>query len=183
MVQSLVSTNINLTRRSTVSRVQLALNVADLDAGRRLLHEALRRRAGEAPSRIRQLRRRRAAAQAGAHRGRRGPGQPEPPRRRGGDDRRRSPTRSARLAAEGLATAVEDEVSCCYARAGQGLGRRSQRRAVGDLHGARRRRDGAGRAPHGRPRERCRVLRSAAPTSPARPPTPPHRPPAADDLA
>ena len=62
-----------------------------------------------------------------------------------------------RLAGEGLATATEDEVSCCYARAGQGLGRRPRRRAVGDLHRPRRRRDArrASSAPSSPTATRC----------------------------
>ena len=51
-----------------MSRVQLALNVADLDAAVDFYSQALRRRAGQAPSRLRQLRHRRAAAEAGADR-------------------------------------------------------------------------------------------------------------------
>ena len=53
-------------------------------------------------------------------------------------------------------------------RAGQGLGRRPRRRALGDLHRPRRRGDAAGRAPHGRP-GRGR----ATPCAARRPPSPP----------
>ena len=50
--------------------------------------------------------------------------------------------------------------------AGQGVGRRARRRAVGDLHRARRRRDAAGRAAHRRARGDGRaVLRRRAPES------------------
>ena len=55
---------------------------------RRLLLEALRHRAGQGPAGLRQLRHRRAAAQARAHRGQRRAGHAEPPRRRGRVDRR-----------------------------------------------------------------------------------------------
>ena len=83
----------------------------------------------------------------------------------------------ARLAGEGLATATEDEVACCYARAGQGVGRRPRRRAVGDLHRARRRRDArrrsfapsiprpARRAARDRRRRRTRAADTDRPTA------------------
>ena len=50
--------------------------------------------------------------------------------------------RSERLAATGLATATEDDGHLLLRAAGQGVGRRSRPRAVGDLHRARRRRHG-----------------------------------------
>ena len=65
---------------------------------------------------------------------------------------------TARLSDEGLATATEDQVTCCYAAAGQGVGRRPERRTVGDLHGPRRRRDTQWRAAHRRPVVRARAV-------------------------
>src|SRR5579875_427865 len=107
---------------------------------RLLLLEALRRRAGEAAPRLRQLRPRRPSPQAGAHRGSQ-PGSrlPEPPGGRGrlrrGSGRRPGPPGRGRAAhhgggADGL----------LLRRSGQGLDRRPRRRAVGDLHRPRRRR-------------------------------------------
>ena len=83
--------------------------------GDRLLLEAVRHRAGQGAARLRQLRHRRAAAQARAHRGTRRAGHAEPPRRRGRVDRRRSVPRSSDSRPTGLATATEDEVTCCFA--------------------------------------------------------------------
>ena len=56
----------------STGRVQLALNVSDLEAERRVLLRDVRRGAAQAPPGLRQLRHRRAAAQAGAHRDERG---------------------------------------------------------------------------------------------------------------
>ena len=73
------------------SRIQLALNV-DRHRGRDpLLHRPVRRRAGQAAPRLRQLRDRRPAAQAGAVRAPRRRVAAQPPRRRG---RARPPTSS-----------------------------------------------------------------------------------------
>ena len=97
-----------------MSRVQLALNVSDLDAGRRLLLPAVRHRAGEAPPGYANF----AIA--------------EPPlklvlfenaaattRSTTSASRSSRPTRSARPSAASPAkastTTEEDEVSCCYA--------------------------------------------------------------------
>ena len=41
---------------------------------------------------------------------------------------------TARLAADGLPTLTEENTACCYAVQRQGLGHRSRRRAVGGLH-------------------------------------------------
>ena len=98
-----------------MSRVQLALNVADLDEADRLLLEALRHRAGEGPRRAT-------------------PTSPiaEPPLKLVLIEGDGAPgtlnhlgvevestedvaAAQARLAGEGLATATEDEVSCCFA--------------------------------------------------------------------
>ena len=69
-------------------RIQLALNVDDLDESIALLQQAVRRRAGQAPARLRQLRDRRPAAQARPD-GEPRPGrQPQPPGRRGRRHRR-----------------------------------------------------------------------------------------------
>ena len=89
LVQPQTSTFINISRRSTMSRIQLALNVDDLDSLDRLLLRAVRHRAGQAPARLRQLRRRRAAAQAGPDREPRPRRVGQPPRRRGGRHRHR----------------------------------------------------------------------------------------------
>ena len=88
---------------------------SDLDAGRRLLLEAVRHRAGQGAARLRQLRHRRAAAEAGAHRGRRraaarsttsasrsSPPTRSPPRSRGSPPRASPPRPRTRS-------------SCCYA--------------------------------------------------------------------
>ena len=84
-----------------MSRVQLALNVSDLDAAVAFYSKLFVDRAGQAAPGLRELRGRRSAAEARAHRGRRLAGQPEPPRRRGGVDRggRRGPAQ--RLAGDG----------------------------------------------------------------------------------
>ena len=87
-------------------------------------------------------------------------GHAEPPRRRGRLAPRRSRAAQRRLRGEGLATTTEDEVELLLRGAGQGVGGRPRRGALGDLHGARRRRD-ARRVSCGRvePGGRCRVLR------------------------
>ena len=98
-----------------MSRVQLALNVSDLDAAVDFYSRLFAHRAGQAPSRLRQLRRRRAAAEAGAVR------EPGTPTAGSTTSASRSsrPTRSAaaqrRLTDEGLDTDRGDEVTCCYA--------------------------------------------------------------------
>ena len=72
----------------TMSRVQLALNVADLDASIEFYTKLFQTPAGQDPRRLRQLRDRRSAAEAGAvHRHGRAR-HAEPHRRRGRDDRR-----------------------------------------------------------------------------------------------
>ena len=67
-----------------------------------------------------------------------------------------------RLTGDGLATADEDNVAVLLRAPGQGVGRRARRRAVGDLHRARRRRDARGPVAHGRARRRRAVLRERA---------------------
>ena len=113
--------------------------------GRRLLLEALRDRAGQAPPGLRQLRRRRAAAEARAHR--------EPGARRAASTT--SASRSSSTAEvppphgpperRGPRNRHRGRGHVLLRRAGQGVGRRPRRRAVGDLHRARRQRHARGR--------------------------------------
>ena len=162
--------SIGYPRRNPMSRVQLALNVSDVDEAV-AFYSSSSRPSRPSAARLRQLRHRRAAAQARAHR-----------------ERRRAGTLNhlgvevfstdevaatqARLAGEGMATATEDERHLLLRRAGQGVGRRPRRRAVGDLHRPRRQRR--------RPTATCAASTRAAPapaptrgrsrlTSPARP--------------
>ena len=106
-----------------MSRVQLALNVDDLDAGDHVLHQAVRHRPGQGQARLRQLRRRRAAAEAGAA-GEPRPGrQHQPPRRRGrlqrqGARRDRPPDRRGAVHRRG------DRHHLLLRHPGQGLGHR-----------------------------------------------------------
>ena len=81
---------------------------------RRVLQPPVRNGAGEGAARLRELRDRGAAVEAGADRGPRRTGLAQSPRRRGrdGGSRRRRP---AAARGEGMATATENEVSCCYA--------------------------------------------------------------------
>ena len=123
-----------------MSRVQLALNVSDIDEAvdfysKLFATEPAKRRPGyanfamaEPPLKlvlIEGARRARAPSTTSASRS-------SPPSE--------VTAATSRLAGEGLDTATEDEVSCCYRRAGQGVGRRPRRRALGDLHRAGRRR-------------------------------------------
>ena len=82
----------------------------------RLLRQALRHRAGQGAARLRQLRHRRTAAEAGPLRERTARAAPSTT----SASRWRPPPRSARRRPGwphvGLATAVEDGVACCYAR-------------------------------------------------------------------
>ena len=121
-----------------MARVQLALNVSDLDAGGRLLLEAVRtpsrRRCGPA---TRTSRSTEPPLKLVLIEGHGDAGHAEPPRGRGCVDRRgRVPTQD-RLRGDGLATATEDEVACCYAVQDKVWVDGPDRRAVGDLHGAR----------------------------------------------
>ena len=97
-----------------MSRLQLALNVDDLETSIAFYSSALRHRAGQGPARLRQLRHRRAAAEAGAHREPRPGRLDQPPRRRG---RRHDivDAEQTRLAAAGLASVDERGTTCCYA--------------------------------------------------------------------
>ena len=124
-----------------MSRVQLALNVADLDAGDRLLLQALRHRAGQGPPRLRQLRRSPSRRSSSCSSRARAPRHAEPPRRRGRVDRRGRRGHQARLTRRGPGHRDRGRGLVLLRRAGQGVGRRPRRRAVGDLHRARRRRD------------------------------------------
>jgi catechol 2,3-dioxygenase-like lactoylglutathione lyase family enzyme len=108
------STNINLTRRFTVSRVQLALNVADLDQAVAFYTKLF----GVEPAKLRPGYANFAIAEPplklvlieGA-------GVPGSLNHLGVEVETTDQVADAqrRLAAEGLATAVEDEVACCYA--------------------------------------------------------------------
>ena len=97
-----------------MSRFQLALNVSDLDEAVAFYTKLF----GAEPAKVRpgyaNFADRGAAAEARADRGRRRARDAEPPRCRG-RVARRGRRRARRLAAEGLATAIEDEVACCYA--------------------------------------------------------------------
>ena len=97
-----------------MSRVQLAINVADLDEAVASTRSSSRHRPEGAPG-LRELRHRRTAAEARAHRRRRCARNAEPPRRRGRDTDAVAAAH-ARLESEGLTTATEDDVACCYAR-------------------------------------------------------------------
>src|SRR5204862_4857249 len=109
-----VSTTINLTRRSTVSRVQLALNVADLDEAVAFYTKLF----GVEPAKLRPGYANFAVAEPplklvlieGA-------GVPGSLNHLGVEVETTAEVGStqARLTGEGLATATEDEVECCYA--------------------------------------------------------------------
>ena len=79
----------SMSQEDTMSRLQLALNVDDLDASIAFYSHAVRHRAGQGPARLRQLRRRRAAAEARADREPRPRRLAQPPRRRGRRHRHR----------------------------------------------------------------------------------------------
>lgn len=98
-----------------MSRVQLALRVSDLEGSIAFYSKLFGAEAGQAPPRLRELRHRRAAAQARPDRGRCRRGHPPgPPRRRGRVHR--AGRRCDRPAEEaGLATFEENDTSCCYA--------------------------------------------------------------------
>jgi hypothetical protein len=96
----------------TMSRVQLALNVTDVDAAVDF-YSKLFATPVQAQARLRQLRDRRAAPQAGAHRGRRGR-HAQPPRRRD-RDRSRGRRRRGPTVEDGLQTTGVDDTDCCYA--------------------------------------------------------------------
>ena len=98
-----------------VSRVQLALNVSDLDEADRLLLHALRCGPGQGPPGLRQLRRRRAAAQAGAHRGRRRARDRSTTWASRWPRPTRSPQPPQRLRPRAWRRDVEDGTTCCYA--------------------------------------------------------------------
>lgn len=69
---------------------------------------------------------------------------------------------NARLTGAGLESAVEDQVACCFAVQDKDMGRCARRRAVGDLRGAVRHRDAGRRATPGGARLRRDVLRQRA---------------------
>ncbi|CAA9271846.1 MAG: Lactoylglutathione lyase @ Cadmium-induced protein CadI, partial [uncultured Acidimicrobiales bacterium] len=121
----------------------------------RVLHQALLHRARQGPTRVRQLRGGRPAAQAGSDRGR-GRRDAEPPRSRGrldrgGGRRVRSPV--------GRRPGHRRGVGCLLLRrAGEGLGGRPGRRAVGGVHGPGRCRAPAGPSAQRRARPGQRLL-------------------------
>ena len=105
-----------------------------------LLHRHVRRRPGQATRRLRQLRDRRPAAQAGAVRAPDGDLGAQPPRRRGPLERRRR--RRRRAVRRRRSQPPHDRVGPLLPRrAGQGVGRRPRRpaRRLGGLHRPRRR--------------------------------------------
>src|SRR5690606_22879133 len=137
--------------------------------GGRLLREAVRRRAEQAQARLRELRARSAAAEAGAVRGARRARAPEPP---GGGARRRLPGRRGDRSPPGRRHRRRDRggSDLLLRASGQGLVQRSAGRALGVLSRASRRRElrragRAGRADGARRRERQRLLRLRARTS------------------
>ena len=127
----------------TMSRVQLALNVSDIDEAVDVLLQALRDRAGQAPAGLRQLRHRRPAAQA---------------RLDGGPHAHGAMGSVGALNHLGVEVETTDEVTAATGRLsdagprdrgrgaddlllrrpGQGLGERPRRCALGGLHRARR---------------------------------------------
>ena len=129
-----------LTERTAMSRVQLALRVADLEAADRLLLPPVRHQPGQAPPRLRQLRHRRAAAEAGPARGR---GRARRPAWTTSASRSRTTDLVAaatdRLAGAGTRHPGRGQHHLLLRRPGQGLGHRPRRRAVGGLHRHRRR--------------------------------------------
>ena len=149
-----------------MSRVQLALNVSDLDAAvgfysKLFATEPAKLRPGYANFAIAEPPLKLVLIEGVARRR-----HAQPPRRRGGDHRRGRRRRRPGWAAEGLATATEDQVSCCYAVQDKVWVDGPDGRAVGDLHRPGRRRDARRPAAHGRPRRRGR--RCAAPRRCAR---------------
>ena len=118
-----------------MSRVQLALNVDDLDESVAFYSQAVRHRAGQGPARLRQLRGRRAAAQAGA--ASRTPARAARLNHLGVEvaDTDTVDAEQTRLAEAGLASVDERGHHLLLRQAGQVLGPgRAQRRALGDLH-------------------------------------------------
>ena len=110
-----------------MSRVQLALNVSDLDAGGRLLLQAVRtepakRRPGYANFAIAEP-----PLKLVLIEGPGAAGHAEPPRRRGRVAPTRSAAATARLAAEGLADRHRGPGVVLLRAAGQGVGRRARR--------------------------------------------------------
>ena len=132
-----------------MSRVQLALNVSDLDEAIGFYSKLF----GAEPAKVRPGYANFAIAEppleARAHRRRRPARLAEPSRRRGRLDRRgrrRANTPDRR----GPVVRDRGPGRLLLRAPGQGLGRRARRRAVGDLHGARRRRTSRRPAAHGR---------------------------------
>ena len=155
-----------------MSRVQLALNVDDLDEAVDLLLQAVRHRAGQATSRLRQLRHRRAAAQARADREPRPGRLAQPPRRRGGDtDTRRRRADPARRRRAGLRRRARTRPAATPSRTSSG----SRARPTAS----------SGRSTPSSPTARPSASTTARPAAPTTPPPkapspPPSRPRAAD---
>ena len=97
-----------------MSRIQLALDVDDLEASIAFYTRLLGTDAGQAPPGLRQLRRRRSAAQARADRQPRPRRVDQPPRHRG-RRHREVDAELTRLSAAGLASTEERDTTCCYA--------------------------------------------------------------------
>ena len=135
-----------------MSRVQLSINVSDFDAAVAFYSRLFGTAPGQAASRLRQLRHRRPAAQAGAERARQRPRRhDQPPRRRGRLDRggRRVPGPGWPPRAW---TPSPARHGLLLRPAGQGVGPRPRRAGLGVLHRPGTRRDAM---------TRCRRSRSA----------------------
>ncbi len=144
-----------------MSRVQLALNVSDLDEAIAFYSKLF----ATEPNKVRPGYANFAVADPPLKlvliEGARRAGVAQPPRCRGRDDRRGRSHRRA-PARRGAADRDRGRRRLLLRGAGQGVGRRPRRPAVGDLHRARRRRDGTGRAPHRAARRRRALLRRRA---------------------
>ena len=121
-----------------MSRVQLALNVADIDAAvdfysKLFAAEPAKRRPGYANFAIADPPLKLVLIENPAGRGEASPGRSTISASRSRPPRRCRPP-PARLAGEGLATTSQETTDVLLRRAGQGVGRRPRRRAVGGLH-------------------------------------------------
>ena len=97
-----------------MSRLQLALNVSDLDEAIDFYSKYFKTQPAKVRAGLRQLRDRRAAAQARADGGRRTRG-PSTTSASRSSRPTRWPRRPATSRSQGLATEVEDQTTCCYA--------------------------------------------------------------------
>ena len=98
-----------------MSRLQLALNVNDIEAGGRVLQQAVRHRTGQDPARLRQLRHRRPPLKLVLLEN---PGQGGTLNHLGIEvpDTDAVDAVQARLTGTGLASVDERDTTCCYAR-------------------------------------------------------------------